>query len=258
MFVWNATKKNKLDTKWRSHFRITEQVSRDTFWVKNQLTGEIKKIHAKNLGRAWLEDWPMPDPDIVKRSRATKFVVAPMDSPTASETESDDSSDHRQQPKRRPERRRLPRARSTLSEQSTGGSDNSQSHGRSIDQAGMSSDDPIMSIGDPNSGDPDPNQSGTDSSGVNSDDQNQVPTELTDSDDIPLARLRERLIIAENGEPVLTVTPSSSDKEINEPAAEIVPPAAHRYPQRTRKAPAYLQDYCAINAEGHGLRVTSV
>ena len=59
-------------------------------------------------------------------------------------------------------------------------------------------------------------------------------------------------------EPVLTVTPSSNDNEINEPAAEIVPPAAHRYTQRTRKAPAYLQDYCAINAEGHGLRVTSV
>ena len=191
VFVWNAAKKNKLDTKWRSHYRITEQASRDTFWVKNQLTGNLKKIHAKNLGRAKLEEWPTPDPDLTKRSRATKFVVAPAASPVTSDTESDDTRNSRKKPNRRAERRRQPRPVGTNSDQSDSRRSNQSSDQGSIVPTIDSLDDQIISDGDPSVGDPEPSRNGTGMSDVSPEGDQVGPASQTDSEDITLAQLRE-------------------------------------------------------------------
>ena len=258
VFVWNATKKNKLDTKWRSHFRITEQVSKDTFWVRNQLTAEIKKIHAKNLGKAWLEDWPTPDTEIIKHSRATKFVVAPISSPETSGSESDDSSDPRRKPKHQPEKRRQQQTSFTQSEPETSDSMSQLSNRQSIDQADQITDDAIRSDTGQHDDDPEPNRDQTETSEVTADNPDQVTTDITDSEDLPLARLRDRLRRDRVSEPVIPDVASPGEPELDSPTEEIVLPAAPRYPQRTRKPPAYLKDYCVITREGLKMRVSFV
>ena len=115
-----------------------------------------------------------------------------------------------------------------------------------------------MSKRDLSNDDPEPNRGGTETSEVTADSQNLVTTDMTDSEEIPLARLRDRLRRDRVSEPVMTDVASPGEPELDSPTEEIVLPAAPRYPQRTRKPPAYLKDYCAITKEGLKMRVSFV
>lgn len=83
VYIQNHRSECKLDDRWKSHYRIIEQTGPVTYVVRNQLNGNIQKVHADHLKLADLRDWPMP----TSRSnmRKTKYVVAPED------TEQEDS-----------------------------------------------------------------------------------------------------------------------------------------------------------------------
>jgi hypothetical protein len=77
VYLFNNTRSGKLDARWKSHYRIMERNSQKTFTIKNQLTGDVRKVHADHLRRANLEEWPMPAPRTTRPMRKAKFVVDP-------------------------------------------------------------------------------------------------------------------------------------------------------------------------------------
>ena len=97
---------------------------------------------------------------------------------------------------------------------------------------------------------------GNNSPEVVSDSQHQAT--ITDSDDIPLARLQEKWREEEKEDSLVLTALSDSEVSVDSPARGIVLPASPRYPQRKRKTPAYLKDYCAVTANGERLRVSYV
>ncbi len=92
VYLFNNSRQCKLDDKWVSHYRIIEQNSPVTYTIRNQLTGDVRKVHAEHLALANLDDWPMPAPRV--RIRQTRYVVPPDDSEseyfTADDTDSED------------------------------------------------------------------------------------------------------------------------------------------------------------------------
>ena len=78
MYYYNNTQEGKLDDRWRSHYRVIEKNSPVTCMIRNQLSGDVRRVNIEHLVKADLTDWPMPKPRTGKR-KAT-FVVPPSDS----------------------------------------------------------------------------------------------------------------------------------------------------------------------------------
>lgn len=78
VFYRNNTKESKLDDRWKSHYRVIEINSPVTCTIRNQLTGDVRKVNIEHLVKADLTDWP----DIESRSgrRKATLVVPPKES----------------------------------------------------------------------------------------------------------------------------------------------------------------------------------
>lgn len=80
VYLYNNNRQSKLDAKWKTHYRIVEKHSQYTYTIKNQLSGDIKKVHAKHLQLANLVDWPDKISKVVNtrgNSRRATYVVSP-------------------------------------------------------------------------------------------------------------------------------------------------------------------------------------
>ena len=75
VYVENTNKYGKLEDKWMTHYRIMEQTGPVSFVVRNQLTGDVRRVHAEHLKLADLQDWPMPIPRT--KVRKARYVVDP-------------------------------------------------------------------------------------------------------------------------------------------------------------------------------------
>ena len=83
VYLYNNNRQSKLDAKWKTHYRIVEKHSQYTYTIKNQLSGDIKKVHAKHLQLANLVDWPDKISKVVNtrgNSRRATYVVSPDES----------------------------------------------------------------------------------------------------------------------------------------------------------------------------------
>ena len=78
VYVVNNNKYGKLDDKWMTHYRVIEKTGPVSFVVRNQLTGDVRRVHAEHLKTADLRDWPMPAPR--NKVRKVRYVVDPSDS----------------------------------------------------------------------------------------------------------------------------------------------------------------------------------
>ena len=85
VYLYNNQRQSKLEKRWQSHYRIVTKHSSYTYTIKHQLTGDVRKVHAKHLERANISDWPMPAPRKIN-DRAAKYVVPPV---VSTETEQD-------------------------------------------------------------------------------------------------------------------------------------------------------------------------
>ena len=85
VYYENPTRDSKLDDRWVSHYRVIEVNSPVTCTIRNQLTGDVRRVHKEHLVVADLEDWPMPEPRI--KLRKAQYVVPPPESDTESEDE---------------------------------------------------------------------------------------------------------------------------------------------------------------------------
>ena len=77
VYVHNENRQSKLDDRWLTHFRIMNKTGPVSFVVRNQLTGDIRRVHADSLKLADLMDWPMPAPR--QKVRKARYVVPPVD-----------------------------------------------------------------------------------------------------------------------------------------------------------------------------------
>lgn len=95
VYLRNQNRQSKLDDKWISHYRVIELNSPVTSTIRNQLTGDVKRVHNEHLVLADLTDWPVPAPR--KDIRKARYVVTPEETDTESESyvtaEGSDSED---------------------------------------------------------------------------------------------------------------------------------------------------------------------
>ena len=75
VYVHNDTRQTKLDDKWMTHFRIMESTGPVSFVVRNQLTGDVRRVHADSLRLADLTEWPMPASR--RKLRRARYVAPP-------------------------------------------------------------------------------------------------------------------------------------------------------------------------------------
>ena len=71
---------NKLQDRWKSHYRILEQKGPVTYLIKNQLDNSVVQVHADQIRLANIQEWP--DRKVVSGypKRRANFVVPPDDS----------------------------------------------------------------------------------------------------------------------------------------------------------------------------------
>ena len=87
VYVRNHRRTSKLDNKWTPYYRITEQTGPVSFKVRNQLTGEVTKTHARHLRLANVDQWALPKENMGRPLRKSTYVVPP------EESSSDESED---------------------------------------------------------------------------------------------------------------------------------------------------------------------
>lgn len=75
VYVHNNNRQSKLEDRWVSHYRVMQKNSPVTYTVRNQLTGDVRRVHVEQLRLADLGDWPMPAPR--QGARKTRYVVPP-------------------------------------------------------------------------------------------------------------------------------------------------------------------------------------
>lgn len=75
VFVYDNSRDCKLNNRWMTHYRVMKQTSPVSFVVRNQLTGDVRRVHAEDLQKADLTEWPMPTPR--KKLRRAQYVVDP-------------------------------------------------------------------------------------------------------------------------------------------------------------------------------------
>ena len=59
VYYKNSKRANKMDKRWFPYYRITAQLGNKTYLIRNQLTGELKQAHSKQLQKAHLS-WKVP------------------------------------------------------------------------------------------------------------------------------------------------------------------------------------------------------
>ena len=92
VFLRNHLRKTKLESKWKSYYRIIKKTSPVTFVVKNQLDGTTTTANVRHLKPANILEWNIPKPDETRRpTRKTAYVVPP--SSTDGFSSDDESSD---------------------------------------------------------------------------------------------------------------------------------------------------------------------
>ena len=88
VYFKNHERQNKLDTKWIPHYRVIKVKGPTSYMIKDQITGKVKSVHAKDLRIATESDlWGKQIPTPTKM-RPSKLVVPPSDNEN-SEYESD-------------------------------------------------------------------------------------------------------------------------------------------------------------------------
>lgn len=80
VYVRNHRRTSKLDNKWTPYYRIIEQTGPVSFKVRNQLTGEVTKAHARHLRLANVDEWSLPKDNIGRPLRKSTYVVPPEES----------------------------------------------------------------------------------------------------------------------------------------------------------------------------------
>ena len=90
VYLRNHRRKSKLDNKWTPYYRVVEQTGPVSFKVRNQLTGDVTKAHARHLRLANLDEWSLPKENLGRPLRKSTYVVPP--------EESEDDSDVQEEP----------------------------------------------------------------------------------------------------------------------------------------------------------------
>jgi hypothetical protein len=93
VYFKNYERQTKLDSKWVPYYRIIKQRSPSSFVIKDQISGAIKNVHAKDLRHATdseLWDKTIPVPDNVRK---TRLVVPPSSEEDPSSQSSSEQSD---------------------------------------------------------------------------------------------------------------------------------------------------------------------
>ena len=88
VYLKNFRKSTKLDKSWLTHFVITEKNGPVSFKVRNQLTGNVTRVHADALRLANVT-WRKPHFE-GKQKRKTRLVASPLDSSSQSSDLSDE------------------------------------------------------------------------------------------------------------------------------------------------------------------------
>jgi hypothetical protein len=94
VYYKNFQRKNKLEDRWKSHYRIMEQKGPVTYLIKNQLDNSVVQVHADQIRLANITEWPERKPVTGYPKRKANYVVAPDDS-SSSYDESDASDAER-------------------------------------------------------------------------------------------------------------------------------------------------------------------
>lgn len=90
VYYMNFTKKNKLENRWKSHYRILEKIGPLTYIIKNQLDNSVVRVHADQIRLANVTEWPKFKTISGYPKRRANYVVPPDDS-SSSYDESDAS-----------------------------------------------------------------------------------------------------------------------------------------------------------------------
>lgn len=91
VYLKNFNHQCKLDDKWVSHYRVIEKNSPVTCTIRNQLTGDVRRVHNDHLVLTDLQYWPMPAPR--NNVRKARYVVTPESESDSEEYETALSSD---------------------------------------------------------------------------------------------------------------------------------------------------------------------
>ena len=84
-------RRTKLDNKWTPYYRVVKQTGPVSFVVRNQLTGEQTKAHARHLRLAKLDHWEIPANKVNRPLRKSTLVMPPNESEySSSENEEGD------------------------------------------------------------------------------------------------------------------------------------------------------------------------
>ena len=90
VYLKNRHRTNALDDQWSSHYRVIKRNGRFNYVVQHQLTGKIKRAHAKDLNLANLDgQWEVPQ---ARTKRATRYVNLNDESDSEMSLDSEDES----------------------------------------------------------------------------------------------------------------------------------------------------------------------
>ncbi|XP_053391492.1 uncharacterized protein LOC128554262 [Mercenaria mercenaria] len=89
VYYKNYQRKNKLDDRWKSHYRILEQKGPVTYLIKNQLDNSVVQVHADQIRLADIAEWPERKAVKGYPRRRVNYVIPPDDSSSSSNDESD-------------------------------------------------------------------------------------------------------------------------------------------------------------------------
>ena len=90
VYLKQQQRKSKLEGRWCSYYRITEQTSPVSFKLKNQLDDTVTKAHAEHMRLANLGDWEITKDKKGRPKRRVKYVAPLSDSSDEGDNELSD------------------------------------------------------------------------------------------------------------------------------------------------------------------------
>ena len=86
-------RRNKLEGKWQTYYRVVEKTSLVTSVIRNQLDGVAVKVHAEHLRLAKVEEWEITTSDSRKPYRRAAYVVPPQENSEESSSSESEGGD---------------------------------------------------------------------------------------------------------------------------------------------------------------------
>ena len=79
VYLYNTRKKNKLERPWKAYYRVIEQLGPVNYRIRNQITGEVHRIHKIHLRKSNIE-WKLPEAEVPRLRRRAQLAASPSSS----------------------------------------------------------------------------------------------------------------------------------------------------------------------------------